>query len=138
MDAFNLIQNFFTRMHCNFCSHAFEPNDIQLIRQEEGVFIVNVFCNHCGTQNGVAMVGVEVPAEVPYFEDPELTPDEIDRLAEFEPITSNDVLDAHTFFSQLDSGWMKHIPAEMLAPKASTEDVEVQTAEIESETEADS
>ena len=100
-------------MHCNFCSHSFQPDDIQLIRKDEGIYIVNVFCNHCGTQNGVAMVGVEVPNEVPYFEDPELTPDEVNRLAEFEPITDNDVLDAHEFFTNLDSDWVKFIPQEM-------------------------
>lgn len=116
MDAFNLIQNFFTRMRCNFCSHTFSPEDIQLIRQDEGIFIVNVFCNHCGTQNGVAMVGVEVPAgETQYFEDPELTPTEIDRLSDFEPITDNDVLDAHGFFNNLDANWMQMIPEELRA-----------------------
>lgn len=113
MDAFSLIQSFFSQMRCNFCSHSFEPEDIQLIRQEDGIYIVNVFCNHCGTQNGVAMVGVEMPAEVPYFEDPELTTDEIERLSEFEPINEDDVLDAHHFFNQLDADWMKFIPPEM-------------------------
>ncbi|HEY9745254.1 MAG TPA: hypothetical protein V6C99_03450 [Oculatellaceae cyanobacterium] len=104
-------------MRCNFCSQPFEPDDIQLLRQDGGIFIVNVFCNHCGTQNGVAMVGVESPAEVPYFEDPELTPAEVDRLAEFEPITADDVLDAHHFFKELGSDWMKFIPPEMRQPK---------------------
>src|SRR4051812_19929531 len=96
MDAFPLIQNFFTRMRCNFCSHSFSPEDIQLIRQDEGVYIVNVYCNHCRTQNGVAMVGVEVPSGAGMFPDPELTDEELIRLAEFSPITDDDVLDAHT------------------------------------------
>jgi hypothetical protein len=117
MDAFSLIQSFFSQMRCNFCSHSFEPDDIQLLRQEDGIYIVNVFCNHCGTQNGVAMVGVEVPSGAPYFEDPELTPAELERLAEFEPITADDVLDAHQFFNNLDSDWMKFIPPEMRQPK---------------------
>jgi hypothetical protein len=121
MDAFSLIQSFFSQMRCNFCSHSFEPDDIQLIRQEDGIFIVNVFCNHCGTQNGVAMVGVESPSGVPQFEDPELTPEEVSRLAEFEPITENDVLDAHHFLQNLDSDWMKFIPQEMRQPKTETQ-----------------
>lgn len=114
MDAFQLIQNFFTKMRCNFCSHSFSPDDVQLIRQDEGIYIVNVYCNHCNTQNGVAMVGVEVPGQTTNFPDPELTEDELVRLAEFQPITENDVLDAHEFFSSLDSDWMKFIPPEML------------------------
>lgn len=126
MDAFNLIQNFFTRMRCNFCSHSFEPDDIQLIRQDEGIYIVNVFCNHCRTQNGVAMVGVEMPEQQTYFEDPELTEQEIERLADLKPISADDVLEAHEFFSQLDSDWMKFIPPERLPldiePETESED----------------
>jgi hypothetical protein len=115
MDAFNLIQNFFTKMRCNFCSHSFEPDDIQLIRQDEAIYIVNVFCNHCNTQNGVAMVGVEVPGQPGFtFDDPELTEEELVRLADYQPISPDDVLDAHHFFQGLDSDWMKFIPQEML------------------------
>ncbi len=121
MDAFPLIQNFFTRMRCNFCSHSFSPEDIQLIRQDEGVYIVNVYCNHCHTQNGVAMVGVEVPAGTSMFPDPELTDEELIRLAEFNPITEDDVLDAHTFFNNLDGDWMRLIPPETLERCKETE-----------------
>lgn len=115
MDAFQLIQSFFTRMRCNFCSHSFTPDDIQLLRQEEGIYIVNVYCNQCNTQNGVAMVGVEVPQDITHpFPDPELTDDERTRLAEFEPITEDDVLTAHEFIHELDGNWQRFIPPEML------------------------
>jgi hypothetical protein len=121
MDAFHLIQNFFTRMRCNFCSHSFSPEDIQLIRQDEGIYIVNVYCNHCRTQNGVAMVGVEAPAAGQRFDDPELTEEELVRLADFHPISSDDVLDAHAFFNNLGSDWMKFIPSEMLERQTAPE-----------------
>ncbi|HEY9686745.1 MAG TPA: hypothetical protein V6C52_07205 [Coleofasciculaceae cyanobacterium] len=114
MDAFSLIQSFFTRMRCNFCSHSFSPEDIQLIRQDEGIYIVNVFCNHCHTQNGVAMVGVEVPGQETAFQDPELTEEELERLADYKPISADDVLDAHHFFNNLDSNWARFIPSEMI------------------------
>jgi len=126
MDAFHLIQNFFTKMRCNFCSHSFSPDDVQLIRQDDGIYIVNVYCNHCSTQNGVAMVGVEMPGEAARFEDPELTEEELVRLADFKPISADDVLEAHEFFQKLDGDWMKLIPPEMLerctAPETESED----------------
>ena len=127
MDAFSLIQNFFTRMRCNFCSHTFSPDDVQLIRQDEGIYIVNVYCNHCHTQNGVAMVGVEVPENTAFeFEDPELTEAEWERLSEFAPVSANDVLDAHHFFNNLDADWMKFIPPErrehQTVPETESED----------------
>jgi hypothetical protein len=119
MDAFQLIQNFFTRMQCNFCSHPFVPEDIQLLRKEEGVYIVNVYCNHCRTQNGVAVVGVETAAsDRPVVVDrrrrhPELPEAERRRLATFEPVSFDDVLDAHSFFNELGDDWNKFIPSEM-------------------------
>ena len=85
-----------------------------MIRQDEGIYVVNVYCNHCRTQNGVAMVGVELPGQLSGFPDPDLTGEEMIRLAEFDPITADDVLDAHAFFSNLDNDWMKFIPSEML------------------------
>ena len=119
MDAFQLIQNFFTRMRCNFCSHPFIPEDIQLLRQDDGVYIVNVYCNHCRTQNGVAVVGVEMSAldqskiTDRSAEHPELTEDEVRRLSEFKVVSADDVLDAHFFFNELGEDWMKFIPSEM-------------------------
>lgn len=114
MDAFQLIQSFFSRMRCNFCSHSFTPEDIQLLRQEEGIYIVNVYCTHCETQNGVAMVGVEASQRDHTFPDPELTDEELMRLAEYDPITEDDVLSAHQFINQLDGNWQRFIPPEML------------------------
>ncbi|WP_303674120.1 hypothetical protein [Vampirovibrio chlorellavorus] len=126
MDAFQLIQSFFSRMRCNFCSHSFTPEDIQLLRQEEGIYIVNVYCTHCETQNGVAMVGVETPQHEHSFPDPELTDEELMRLAEFDPITEDDVLSAHQFIHNLDGNWQRFIPQEMLerctAPETESQD----------------
>ena len=123
MDAFSLIQDFFTQMKCHFCEHAFEPEDIQLIRQEDSVFIVNVYCNRCNTQNGIAMVGLGSAEDdllddlgmgaSPAYPDPELTEEERERLSEYAPISPNDVLEAHDFIQSLDKDWMKHIPAEL-------------------------
>jgi predicted HAD superfamily phosphohydrolase len=121
MDSFSIIQNFFTRMHCNFCSSPFEPEGIQLIREEDGFYIVSVSCCACERQIGVAMVGVEALGEEAaaaknrrQYDDPELTPDELERFEQFAPVNYDDVLSAHEFFNQLDEGWMRFIPQEIL------------------------
>ncbi len=116
MEGFNLIQNFFTRMRCHFCSTHLSPDGVELIRHDNGVFIVNVHCTHCTRQMGIALVGMEgseVVASDAHYEDPELTEAELERLGNFAPVNFDDVLDAHTFFSGLDSGWMQHLPEEM-------------------------
>jgi transcription elongation factor Elf1 len=47
------------------------------------------------------------------YKDPELTPEEKERLSVFAPIGTNDLLDAHHAIQSLDAGWMKLIPPEM-------------------------
>ncbi len=134
MDSFQLIQHFFTTMQCAFCTRPFQPEGIELLREDEGCYLVSVSCHHCQRQIGVAMVGVEIPSgeaqgflpqsfdqvfqpgvqSDPRFVDPELTPEELERLQHFEPIALDDVLQAHEFFNQLDGDWMKFIPSDML------------------------
>lgn len=101
------------------CSTPFEPEGIQLIREEEGMYIVSVSCRACDRQIGVAMVGVESGDEAlsqpqRVYEDPELTVEELERLSDFPPISYDDVLHAHQFFNELDNGWMRLIPPEIL------------------------
>lgn len=117
MDSFSIIQNFFTRMSCNFCSQPFEADGIELVREEEGVYVVSVFCHHCNRQIGIAMVGVETQGEEEegrFYPDPELTEEEVERLSQFEPINYDDVLAAHDFFQNLDANWTRFIPQDVL------------------------
>jgi len=161
MDSFSIIQSFFARMTCNYCNQPFDPNGIELLREEFGVHFVNVRCNACNRQIGVAMVGVELQdqGQAPHgqhdhgpvmtdgdmngggtrvririspvsegdedgmeeifgtrYIDPELTPDELERLADYQPIGYDDVLDAHHFFSTLDRDWQKYLPPEIVHP----------------------
>ena len=131
MDHFTLIQSFFTKMQCPHCGNHLTENGVELIREEKGFYLVSVHCHHCETHVGVAMVGVEhsmnTPMQVNEFQeslgalplkrryrDPELTPDELERLSNYEPIKEDDVLEAHDFIQGLGRDWQKHIPKEML------------------------
>ncbi len=117
MDTFSIIQNFFTRMACHFCGVAFEPDDVQLVGEGDGYMIVSVHCHDCGQHNGVAAVGVETReeglSETRQFKDPEFTDEDYVRLSEFDVIQADDVLEAHEFFQNLGSDWMKFIPPEI-------------------------
>lgn len=59
MDSFSLIQQYFTQLACQYCHEHFDPDGIELIREQEGFYVVSVSCNDCGKHNGVAMVRVE-------------------------------------------------------------------------------
>lgn len=128
MDSFSLIQQFFTQMTCQHCSHNFEPNSIELIREDKGVYLVAVNCHHCERQVGVAMVGLEskegdMVKAGSRFKDPELTEEELERLQVFEPIETDDVIEAHDFFQNLGKDWQKHIPQDMLERLQAPEEV---------------
>ncbi len=45
--------------------------------------------------------------------DPDLTDEDAQRLEDYEPISNEDVLDAHSFIQKLDEDWMKFIPVEI-------------------------
>lgn len=112
MDSIQVIQHFFAKMRCNYCHSHFQPQGISLVREEEDVFIVDVSCAHCERHAGLAMVSLDrnaFPNLKPRFKDPELTPDELERLSAFEPISDNDVLDAHHFFQNMESNWQKYL-----------------------------
>jgi len=143
MDTFSVIRHFFTRMSCRFCNESFHTDDVHLIGRGSNYFVVAIHCHSCGKHNGDAAVGVEhmnaadaaaeqlaqhfdseslslddlIEAMARRFavEDPELTPSDFERFALKDTIQDNDVLEAHEFIQQLDSGWMKWIPEELRA-----------------------
>ncbi len=145
MNTFNIIQNFFTRMACRYCGVSFAPNDVSLLEEGEGFFVVRIHCHDCGQHNGDAAVGVETAGEdgtgemdpevlkameafaeelstMPFGQqimrrsprpDPELTEADVRRLEDYDPISDEDVLNAHSFIQNLDRDWMKFIPPEI-------------------------
>jgi hypothetical protein len=139
MDSFRLIQNFFTRMSCHHCNNHFAADDIELIREEHGIHVVSVSCHHCQRQVGVAMVGVDAHGAaathdtddedsmqhnlLARYVDPELTPEELARLSAYDPITADDVLEAHHFFTSLDAHWMQYLPPSLVDPVTGAADV---------------
>ena len=175
MDSFSLIQHFFTQMQCPHCGHHLEEESVKLLREDDHMFLVHLECQHCHSDIGNAMIGIETNLQnilrhqsnasaimievqeedelefqmgelneqeedrlsdllenirrsqkMPRFaggtgsgslrrryQDPELTPQEKERLKPFDPIGYDDVLEAHHFFENLGRNWQEFIPAEM-------------------------
>lgn len=120
MDSFSIIQQFFTQMACQHCQEHFAPESIELIREDQGTYLVSVNCHHCKRQVGVAMVGMDQKKGMPgnalrkARPHPELTEADAQRFQDFAPITDNDVLDAHHFFQNLGRDWQKHLPSQTI------------------------
>ncbi|MEZ4573433.1 MAG: hypothetical protein R2857_00655 [Vampirovibrionales bacterium] len=92
MDHFSIIQHFSQIALSIVLIRHFDEDGIELVRENEGLYLVRVSCCHCGEEAGMAMVGVEQgtdrsddhshDAQTPLisgskyqgFTDPELTP----------------------------------------------------------------
>lgn len=110
--GFQAIQEYFQQKVCRFCSRQYTDDGIELLRQEPGVLVVRVTCNHCGQPLGVAIVGTTPKAQQTQKKRAfsEWTKKDRMRLEDKPKITYDDVLTAHQFFQNLGSDWSKYLP----------------------------
>lgn len=59
MDAFSLIQRFFTQMQCPHCGSHLDEGGVRLLREDGEMYLVHVECHSCHSEIGNAMVGME-------------------------------------------------------------------------------
>jgi hypothetical protein len=127
-NGFELIKEYFQQRFCRHCNSNYAADGIELIREEPGMVVVRVGCSSCGQPLGIALVGMSggnskaarsasgkpakslppIEEDIPYPAD--WTKVDIQRLANKPSIGYDDVLDAHEFFSNLDSDWQKYLP----------------------------
>lgn len=96
------IEKLFENLCCSQCRNGFDEDSITIKRQEEGLSVVQLECKHCGKSFGVAFLGLS-NIDVKNYEPLEVVegPD---------PITFDDVIDAHRFIQELDGDWGKYLP----------------------------
>ena len=93
-------------MKCTNCNHFFNKEDITILRDEGDYIVARIYCNHCGKNLGIALLGLDHEMMKKTFESSDTKNiSGIDR-----PITYDDLIDAHTFFSSLGDDWTKFIP----------------------------
>lgn len=92
----------FDNLCCSQCKSSFDEDSIQIKREEEGLLVTHLVCQHCGKSFGVAFLGlsgVEVKEPLEVQDGPE-------------PINYDDVIDAHRFIKNLDEHWQDFLPKE--------------------------
>lgn len=114
MDYLEFINDFFSHVKCSNCHEFFKEGSVTLVRQESNNIVVRICCLNCGKNLGLAILGIDRAAYKNSLklsddtrDDPEM-PISIDN--EKEPITYDDVIKAHQFFSGLGEDWSKHLP----------------------------
>lgn len=101
------LKKLFSDMCCSECRHGFDEEAIEIIRQEDEFLVVRVTCPACGKSFGVALLGIEnleIKGEKETCEDLGLK-----IQPETQPISYDDVLNAHKFIQNLDENWYSEL-----------------------------
>ena len=91
----------FSNLCCSYCRNDFDEESIEVKRQEHGLMVVHLTWKHCGKSFGAAFIGLsnlDVKSE----------PLEVQEGPE--PISYDDVIDAHRFIKDLDEHWQEYLP----------------------------
>ena len=96
------LEKLFKNLCCSVCKEGFDGESITIKRDEAGLLVVNLQCKNCGKNYGMAFLGfsdIKVKEELPFevVEGPD-------------PISYDDVIDAHRFIKNLDENWNKYLP----------------------------
>ena len=98
------LQALFPNLCCSVCKSGFDENSIIIKREEPGLSVVNLVCQNCGKNFGVAFLGfsnIEVKDESKLALEVQEGPG---------PISYDDVIVAHRFIKNLDEHWADHLP----------------------------
>jgi len=125
MNYIDFIYDFFSHVKCANCHEFFTAESIHLIRQESNNVVVRIVCSHCGKNLGLAILGIdrekyknslkfeeEIASDSNTETKTDIKSDKIPVVMEeeAEPITYDDVIKAHDFFSKLGDDWAKFLP----------------------------
>ena len=98
------IKTLFNNLCCSHCKNGFDEDSVIIKREEEGLIVTSLVCRHCGKNFGVAFLGfsgIQVKDKNDLVMEVQEGPD---------PITYDDVIDAHRFIQNLDGNLHKHLP----------------------------
>jgi len=97
------IQYLVANIRCLICKEPYQTEDIRLIDQRGGFWIMTVRCRQCGTQGLVFAVMPE--HAVPVLAS-ELTEEEWSRLDQLPALSIDDVLDLHDFLRDFNGDFV--------------------------------
>lgn len=100
----------FSDMCCSDCKADFNNDSVFVLRNEQGLNVIQVICQNCGKSFGIALLGdcSEKDSKVLAEQDVALQIQEGP-----DAICYDDVIDAHNFFSKLEDDWNKYIPDDL-------------------------
>lgn len=98
------LQALFSNLCCSVCKAGFNEDSIIIKREEPGLTVTSLVCKNCGKNFGVAFLGfsnIDVKNNADLALEVQEGP---------EPISYDDVIEAHRFIKNLDEHWADHLP----------------------------
>ncbi|MDD4875908.1 MAG: hypothetical protein PHQ86_02070 [Dehalococcoidales bacterium] len=94
-----IIKRFMTSIKCSVCGQHYDIDDVQILDHKENLWFFSVSCSNCKTQCLVAAVIKEdrKPSGIT-----DLTEVELDKFRNLDNITTNEVLDMHSFLESFN------------------------------------
>ncbi len=108
----NKIRQLFSEMCCSRCKSDFTDESIKIIRAEKDLYVIQVVCQNCKKSFGLAFLGLNSIDLKNNYSTEDLA---LQLQTGPDPISYDDVLDAHNFIQNLEHDWQKHIPSKYKA-----------------------
>lgn len=90
---------------CSECRNDFDENSINILNEAEGLIVFELKCSYCKKDFGISFLS---------YEENKIFDNETFEIIDFpNPITSNEVIEAHRFIKKLDKDWNKYIPDDL-------------------------
>ncbi len=93
------MRKLFSKVSCGICGQKYDAANIRILDQEDGLWVLSVYCGSCGTQGLIAAV-VQDGNITNVITD--LTEDEYERFGERQAVGTDDVLEMHSFLKEFD------------------------------------
>ena len=92
------VKNLFQNLCCSHCKNEFDKDAITVKHQDGSLMTIHLKCSKCGKDFGLAYLNMVDGSEALTVQDGP------------EPITSDEVIDAHKFIKSLDKDWQNYLP----------------------------
>jgi len=103
------LKRLFSKVSCGICGQKYDVSNIKILDQEEGLWVLSVYCSSCGTQGLIAAV-VHEGKITDVITD--LTEAEYERFIGSEAVGVDDVLEMHNFLKGFDGDFASLFPEE--------------------------
>jgi len=100
----HFIKKLMSTTKCSVCGEHYEINNIKVLRHEDDMWFLNVFCPSCRSQ---ALVAAVVKKDKSLETTTDLTKAESAKFTQAFTISADDILDLHNFLQDFDGDFAK-------------------------------